>query len=368
MKTTARIVRIDRTTVYTGINALGHLRSVCSPFLFGKNLVFLLTDSNTCKHCLPHLLESNPWLEKSIPLTVDAGEGTKTLQTVTRLWMEMLSHQAGRDSLMITLGGGMITDLGGFVAGGYKRGIPCIHIPTTLLAQVDAAIGGKTAVNLEGVKNQAGFFFLPAAVIADPCFLNTLPSRHLKSGLAEIIKTTLTGNAPIWKKLKNQNVEELLLLPTESTFWQHLINGAITYKNRIVRSDFTEKGNRSILNFGHTIGHAIESFSQTEGTNTLLHGEAVAAGMTGAVWLSSKKTGLPPDERDQIAAFLYKGYGPFPFSHANIPSLVDKMAHDKKKRNGEIRFTLISKPGSPRINMSCQPDEIARALDFCLRF
>jgi 3-dehydroquinate synthase len=368
MKTTSRIVRVDRTTVCTGVNALGKLHAVCKPFLTGKNKVFILTDSNTFQNCLPRLLESNPWLDKSIFLTVDAGEGSKTLQTVARLWGEMLSCQADRDSLMITLGGGMITDLGGFVAGGYKRGITCIHIPTTLLAQVDAAIGGKTAVNLEGIKNQAGFFFLPAAVISDPCFLTTLPPRHLKSGLAEIIKTTLTGNAVLWKKLKNKNVEELLLLPPESPFWQHLINGAITYKNRIVQDDFNEKQSRSILNFGHTIGHAVESFSQTEGAYTLLHGEAVAAGMIGAVWLSSKKSGLTPDERDQIADFLFKGYGPFPFTHGDIPSLIDKMAHDKKNRNGEIRFTLISKPGSPRINMSCQPGEIAQALDFCLRF
>ncbi|MCK9202942.1 MAG: 3-dehydroquinate synthase [Bacteroidales bacterium] len=363
MKLTSRIVQVNHTWIFSGKDALSQFEKYCRASHLGKGKIFILTDSNTREYCLPLLLSKNPWLADSHFLTMPLGEDNKTLETTSRLWLEMMSSQAGRDALMITLGGGMVTDLGGFTAAGYKRGIPCIHIPTTLLGQVDAAIGGKTAVNVNQIKNQIGFFYPPAAVFIYPEFLCTLPVLQIRSGLAEIIKTSLTGNPGLWNRIKQHPVPQLIKTSLDSPLWQHLITSAITYKNQIIARDFTEKKTRAVLNFGHTIGHAVESASHSSGNHPLLHGDAVAMGMICAAWLSSHKTGLPVSERDGIVKYIRHGYGPVPPDY-DPADLIERMGHDKKFRESRIRFTLLEKLGSPKINVVCNPDEINAALKF----
>jgi 3-dehydroquinate synthase len=220
-------------------------------------------------------------------------------------------------------------------------------------------------VNLDGLKNQVGFFCLPAAVFIDPGLLATLPAEHLRSGLGEVIKSALVGNDKLWRRIIKHPVNDLVALPLEHPFWQEMVTGAVSFKHSVVVKDYREQKLRKVLNFGHTIGHALESFSGMGQGRHLLHGEAVAAGMIGALWLSHLKSGLPLAAVQRIKSYLVEGFGRFPFDRSGRKEIMEIMAHDKKNSAG-YRFTLLSAPGRPVTGVRCEHDEIDRALDFYL--
>jgi 3-dehydroquinate synthase len=303
-----------------------------------------------------------PALAGSRVIETVAGEEAKTIDNAIRLWHELQQGGTERSGLLVNLGGGTISDLGGFLAAGYKRGMTYVNIPTSLMGQADAAIGGKTAVNLGGSKNQIGFFYAPDAVFIVPRFLTTLPAGHLRSGFAEIIKSVLTGHARLWRKISDRGVAEILSLPPDHPMWLTLIRYAAAYKNRVVMHDFHEKGIRQTLNFGHTIGHALEAFSQAAWGDQVQHGDAVAAGMICAAFLSSVKVGLPPDELQRISSFLTAGFPHMTLKPEHIRPVMEWMRHDKKNRNGIFRFTLLSAPGKPVLKVICTPGEVEEAL------
>lgn len=378
MKLSNRIITIDRTPIFIGNNALSSIdrfirtmqasrHGMIYPGKEGDSAqlhdeIFILVDPDTRKYCLPILLEKSVSLANVHILETEGGEGSKSLATAEKLWNDLLAAGASRKSLLVNLGGGVISDLGGFVAAGYKRGINYINIPTTLIGQADAAIGGKTAVNLGHIKNQVGFFYAAKAVFIFPGFLKTLPEEHLRSGLAEIIKIALISDAALWRRLLKHPVRLLLQQPVESGLWLNLIAGAVKFKNRVVMNDYRERKLRKVLNFGHTIGHALEGYSQMGPGKPLLHGEAVAAGMICASCLSFHKAGLALADNEAIKTYLSDGFPFYPFDTLAIPAIMELMMHDKKKHNGQIQFTLISKPGYPVINISCNREEILEAL------
>lgn len=324
----------------------------------------ILTDENTRVHCLPLLLERMPELENAMVLVIPAGEQEKTLAGATRIWMELNAAGAGGSTQIICLGGGMVTDLGGFAAAAYHRGLPLTLIPTSLIGQLDAAIGGKTAVNLENLKNQVGFFHVPDFVLIYPPFLNTLPRGHLRSGIAEMVKSYLLGNPESWRRIKKLNVEQLLADVPDDLGWRKWVLPAIKYKVSVVRRDFHEHNLRKALNFGHTLGHAFETLSLGRTSGPLTHGEAVAAGILCESWLSALKTGLAAIHLEEISAFLKKGFPLFDLNAEDIPKILQYLRSDKKNRNGRTAFSLLEKPGKPVINVTCTPDEITDALNY----
>jgi 3-dehydroquinate synthase len=364
MKLSNRIVTVSRTPVFFGKGAYSAIdRSISS---LHPHLIFILVDPNTRIHCLPLLLQQTSTLGDARVIEMDGGEASKSLASAERIWMEMLLAGAGRDTLLVNLGGGVVSDLGGFVAAGYKRGINYINVPTTLMAQADAAIGGKTGVNIGNIKNQVGFFCAAAGVFVVSDFLKTLPLLQLRSGLAEIIKTTLISNGPMWRRLQKNPVSRLLTLPVDSGLWQDLIHATVKYKNKVVEKDFREKKFRKVLNFGHTLGHVFESLSMEDFRVSLLHGEAVAAGMICAAYLSHQKAGLSESDMESITRYLRLGFGHFPVDPSYKSRSMELLQYDKKVQDGKVRFTLITKPGFPLLNVECHPDEISAALDYYL--
>jgi 3-dehydroquinate synthase len=363
MNLSGRITTTDRTRIFCGDSLVpvgSFLKSAGNSF----SRVIILVDENTGHHCLPLLREATPLLESAFVLEVPAGEETKNLQTAMKIWEELLAGGADRKTLLINLGGGMITDLGGFIAAGYKRGISFVNIPTSLIGQVDAAIGGKTGVNFNGIKNQIGFFQSPAAIFISSRFLETLPEEHLRSGMAEIIKCGLAGDRDLWQKVRKMPSSQWL--STHKKKFLDLISGTVAYKNSVVKRDFREKGLRKVLNFGHTIGHALESFSYTPGRKPLLHGEAVAIGMICESFLSNLRDGLDACTLEEIRVTLHKIFPPYAFSVSDIPALISLMEHDKKNRDGKIGFTLLRGIGAARINQSCDHAEIRASLEYYL--
>ena len=362
IKFSNRIITINRTPVFFGNDVL----SALDRFISGMrpNGTFILVDTETRKYCLPLALEKTKALAKAKVIEIDGGEAAKSLENAEKLWHELMVSGAGRSSLLINLGGGVISDLGGFVAAGFQRGINYINIPTSLMGQADAAIGGKTAVNLGSIKNQVGFFHAAAGVFIFPEFLKTLPEPHLRSGLAEIIKSLLIGNAPLWMRLQKNPVPRMLGLPAESAIWQELILAAATYKNKIVCKDYRERKLRKVLNFGHTLGHAFESLTMMNSRQPMLHGDAVAAGMVCAAYLSHRKAALGHDDLYKITTYILDGFGLPAVEPSSKSHIMEIMTHDKKALDGKIGFTLISKPGFPLINVACNNIEISEALDY----
>lgn len=364
MQQTSRITKVHRTHIATGEGSLVQLGRFLKANRRGREKVFILTDKNTRHHCLPVLLEQVPELNHAAVLEIPAGEAVKSLQTAETLWLELLSKGADRDTLLINLGGGVVSDLGGFVASGFKRGIPYINIPTTLIGQADAAIGGKTGVNLGSVKNQVGSFCLPEGVFLYPRFLETLPYEHLRSGFAEVVKSALIGDAVSWHRMEKQGGVRILEMPLNSSFWRETVEKTVSLKLKIVRDDFTERKQRKKLNFGHTVGHALEAFINGAGGEGLLHGDAVAIGMIAEGYLSHKKCGLPMEEFRKMDAFLRATYDADIFKSHDIPQLIERMRHDKKNSGGAIRFSLIRMPGVAVLNVVCTEAEITEALQF----
>ena len=362
-----RVVTISRTRVHCGLNALKDLPKLLASPEYRKSRIFILVDTNTGKDCLPILVGACPLLDSASMFEIEEGEASKSLAVAVKIWSELLSAQADRQSLLINLGGGVVSDLGGFIAAGFKRGISYINIPTSLLGMVDAAIGGKTGVNFQQLKNQVGSFYSPLAVFIDPRFLQTLPDAHIRSGFAEIIKSALISDPVLWRKLLRQGAGNILATDTSERLWQDMIMKTVTFKNRVTCQDFREQKLRKILNFGHTIGHAMESLFLFREQNTLLHGDAVALGMITETWLSHLKAVLSGEEATEIISFLKEGYGSqitdFSASYTRriVGSMYNLLSHDKKNSDGQLRFTLLRAIGKPGINMPASRDEIADA-------
>lgn len=308
--------------------------------------LFILVDSHTHQYCLPSFLSKvKTELEIEI-LEMEPGEDHKTLETCNGIWKVLSELGGDRKSLLINLGGGVVTDLGGFVAAAFKRGIACINYPTTLLAMVDAAVGGKNGVNLDGIKNQIGVIKPTELVVADTSFLKTLPAAEMRSGLAEMLKHGLIYQEEYWKKLTSMDE----LKPEDL---DDLIRESIEIKETIVQQDPKEENLRKSLNFGHTLGHAIETyFLETPERTKLLHGEAVAAGMVMAGYLSREIYSFPGETLEEIKKTILSIYGRIDLHPEDEERIVDLLKFDKKNEGGKINFVLLKKIGEPV--MDCQ--------------
>lgn len=315
--------------------------------------VFVLTDSHSNEHCAPQLL---PYLAVDVPIEIieiEPGEGMKTIATCVELWTLLTEMGADRKSLLINLGGGVITDLGGFVASTFKRGIDFVHIPTTLLGMVDAAIGGKNGVDLGLLKNQVGTITNPKLLIIDSAYLATLPQREMRSGLAEMLKHGLIQDKNYWEQF-------LDLSQLDSSQLETLIYRSVEIKNSIVTQDPTENGIRKALNFGHTLGHAIEShFLTTE--KPLLHGEAIAIGMILEAYLSYEKGLLSKEDYHQIKYVLSDLFEVVTMTQNDIDVLLEYMIHDKKNEYGKVQFALLEGIGNISLNQEADNEMISRA-------
>uniref|UniRef100_UPI0040474FDA 3-dehydroquinate synthase n=1 Tax=Algoriphagus sp. TaxID=1872435 RepID=UPI0040474FDA len=316
---------------------------------FSKLVV--LTDSNTHQFCLPLVQEVVP--PTTVFISVPAGEQHKTLETCSIIWGQMTEAVLDRQALVINLGGGVIGDMGGFCASVYKRGIPFITIPTTLLSQVDASVGGKLGIDFLGFKNHLGVFQLPEAVLIAPEFLATLPQRELRSGYAEVIKHGLIRDATYFRALPSTNWQK--------QDWARIIRHSIEIKKAVVQVDPKESGLRKILNFGHTIGHAIESFYLTR-SQPLLHGEAIAIGMIAEGFLSFEKIGFSFEELNEMSTMLLTIFGKVELDPNDCDRLVELCAQDKKNEGSTQLFTLLPKIGDCNYNIAITREEIKHAI------
>ena len=317
--------------------------------------IAVLTDSNTNRYCLPLLKELLAPVHPAF-IEVPAGEPHKTLDTCQMIWEALFQAGAGRNWCVLNLGGGVIGDMGGFCAGTYKRGIDFIQVPTTLLSQVDASVGGKLGIDFFGVKNSIGLFRDPRAVWADPRFFQTLSARELRSGFAEIIKHALIADEQQWNDL--QTITQL-----ETVDWADWVARSVAIKQQIVAQDPLEKGLRKALNFGHTIGHAVESYF-LETDKPLLHGEAIAIGMICESWLSAEILGLSEAELSAITAFFLKWYGHRALPLDKTEQLLATMRQDKKNEDSRINFSLVPAIGKVEVNQTATIDLIQRSLAF----
>ncbi len=319
--------------------------------------IFILVDTNTNEHCLPSFLYG---LATEVPfeiIEIEAGEPHKNIETCVGIWEALTALQADRKSLFINLGGGVITDLGGFVAATFKRGIDFIHVPTTLLAMVDAALGGKTGVDLGVLKNQIGMFQPPKAILIYDQFLTTLPQNQMRSGLAEMLKHGLIQDPIYWKQLNHlEDLNEHNLLD--------LIQTSVKIKTAIVTNDPFEQNIRKALNFGHTIGHAIESyFLALNPTTPVLHGEAVAAGMIIESYLSYKKELIDFSTYENIKKGIDQYFAPLPLNHENIEAILPYLLHDKKNIGQKIKFVLLQEIGQFVLDQNCEDALIQEAFE-----
>lgn len=318
---------------------------------------FILTDNTTHRLCLP-LIASLESLHGATVITIASGDTNKSLDAVSHVWHSLQAGGATRHSLMINLGGGMVTDLGGFAASCFKRGINFINIPTTLLAMVDASVGGKTGINFGTLKNEIGVFSDSRFVLLDTSFLATLDSENLRSGYAEMLKHGLISDERMWAQLVGFDLDspDLSLLSA-------MLAESVQVKQRIVDQDPHEHGIRKALNVGHTAGHALESWAMRHGC-PILHGYAVAFGIIVEMYLSVTKMGFPTDRMRQTVQFIRRFYGTLAITCDDYTELLELMTHDKKNTAGVINFTLLSNIGDININQTATEEEIKEALDF----
>lgn len=319
--------------------------------------LFVLTDTTTKQLCWP-VVQDYAIMKDAIMITIQPTDEAKTLETLATVWTSLQKGGATRHSLMINLGGGMVTDLGGFAASTFKRGMAYINIPTTLLSQVDASVGGKTGINFGGLKNEIGVFNCASSVILSSTFLRTLDTENMLSGYAEMLKHGLLSSKENWAELLTFDITA----PDYATL-QNLVAKSVAIKEEIVKEDPTEKGIRKALNLGHTAGHAIESLALKEG-RTILHGYAVAWGLLMELYLSARKCGFPAKEMHQMEAYIKEHYGKFLYECKHYETLYNFMSHDKKNQGGNINFTLLGGIGDIRINQTASQDEIEEMLDY----
>lgn len=332
--------------------------------------LFVLCDETTASFCWP-LVSDFECLRPASLITIAPGDTNKTLQALAHVWDCLQQGGATRHSMMVNLGGGMVTDLGGFAASTFKRGIHFINIPTTLLSLVDASVGGKTGINFGGLKNEVGVFNTSDVVILDTQFLATLPDTEMRSGYAEMLKHGLINpdTTSMWSEL----VEYDIAHPDLSEL-QRMVAESVAVKEHVVEVDPLEHGLRKALNLGHTVGHAFESFAmergqrldgtKAPGVGPIPHGYAVAYGIVCELYLSCKKAGFPTEVMHTTVRYINEYYGKMPLSCDDYPTLFELMTHDKKNTAGTINFTLLSGIGDVRINQTATRDEIYEALDF----
>ena len=324
----------------------------------GCKSVFTIVDVTPAAFCLPKLRDTSAAVAGSTVLTVKAGDSEKNLDAAVALWKSLSNGGATRSSMIINVGGGVVTDLGGFVASTFKRGVPYINVPTTLLGAVDAAVGGKTGINFNGLKNEVGAFGQPVATIISTMFFATLPAHEMLSGYAEMLKhALLSGNEALARALSHDASDTAGLLD--------LLRENIKVKADIVASDPKEAGPRKALNLGHTAGHAFEALA-LERKQPIPHGYAVAWGLIVELILSHIALGYPTAHLYPVAQFVKAHYGSHPIACADYPRLLELMAHDKKNASpDEINFTLLRSPGDPVVNSTATPADITAALDIC---
>jgi 3-dehydroquinate synthase len=321
--------------------------------------IFILVDENTLTLCYPQLVSEVEAFKKAEIIEIESGEENKTIEVCIQIWSALSEMKADRSSLFINLGGGVIGDMGGFIASTFKRGIDFINIPTTLLSQVDASVGGKVGIDLNHLKNEIGVFNNPVNVFIDTALLSTLDKRQVLSGFAEMIKHALIADANYWKQIKLADFSSL-------KNFDSLIETSVNIKNTIVQQDPFEKNIRKALNFGHTIGHAVETFfiEKYDNNKILLHGEAIAIGVVCEAYLSNCISKLSSKELKEITSFILSIYKPVKFLEKDFNRLIELMQHDKKNEKGQINFTLISSIGDFKINNSVQADLIIESLKF----
>lgn len=316
----------------------------------------ILVDDNTEKHCLSKIIS---FLPDAKIILIPHGEEEKNLTTCVKIWQDMTNFHLDRKALLINLGGGVIGDMGGFCASTYKRGIDFVQVPTTLLSQVDASVGGKLGVDFKNYKNHIGVFNQPQAVFIDTHFLETLDSREIRSGFAEIIKHCLIQDKAKWK--------ELITIPYEKQNWEDLNKHSVAIKEYVTENDPQEKGLRKILNFGHTIGHAIESFyldialeSNTE--RKFLHGEAIAIGMICESFVAKEKGFIDENELKEISNYLLSIYGHFPMNIKDIDKMISLTIHDKKNENNVVLASLLEEVGKANYNQKLTGEDITNSI------
>ncbi|MGO4911191.1 3-dehydroquinate synthase [Leeuwenhoekiella sp. W20_SRS_FM14] len=322
------------------------------------SILFILVDSNTHESCLAHFLQRVETSQTIEIIEIEPGEEFKNLETCEGVWSALSELNADRQSLLINLGGGVVTDLGGFVACCFKRGIDFINVPTTLLAMVDASVGGKTGVDLGALKNQIGVISNPHLVLVDFTFLNTLPVEELRSGYAEMLKHGLINSESYWNAVKSATYSDIDSLA-------ELVYQSINIKNEVVLEDPFEKGIRKSLNYGHTLGHAIESyFMESIDKTRLLHGEAIAIGMILANYLSTQLTGFDTQKALELSKSILHFYDPVSFNDSDIEAIITLLKYDKKNSHGNIYFVLLEEIGKPRLNQIASNDLIFNAFDY----
>ena len=318
--------------------------------------VFILVDDNTARHCLPKL----PCISASGAevIEIKSGENNKNIDTLSVIWSRLSNGGADRKSLFVNIGGGVIGDMGGLAASLFKRGIRFVNIPTTLLAQVDASCGGKLAVDFQSFKNEIGLFRNPEKVIVDTDFLKTLPECQIVSGFAEMIKHSLLVDDDYFARISQFNPKT-----PDWTLLTELVATSIKIKNEFTSADPTEKGLRKMLNFGHTIGHAVESYSFST-PKPLLHGEAVAVGIICELFLSNHYMGFPLQSLIEVSKLVVSYFPSFRFSMDCYGELLALMQHDKKNTGGKISFSLVSSFGKYEYDVHCSAEDICQSFSF----
>lgn len=317
--------------------------------------IFFLTDGNTSEYCMPILKKYLPDLDNYDLIEIDPGEENKNIDYCIGVWQMLLDFGADRNSLLVNVGGGVVTDMGGFAASTFKRGIDFVQVPTTLLAQVDASVGGKTGIDLGNIKNIIGTFTQPKAVFISTEFLASLGRRQLISGFAEIVKHGLIADAHYYHQLKEADPANL---PAS------VIYRSVQIKNEVVTADPFEKGLRKILNFGHTIGHAVETYSLKNDPNPLLHGEAVAVGMICESYLSFLHHGFRQTDLNDVILYIRSVFPDYVFGADSYEEILRYMQNDKKNVKNNIGFSLLDEIGKCRFNIYLEEDRIIKSLDF----
>ncbi|MBU2651296.1 MAG: 3-dehydroquinate synthase [Bacteroidetes bacterium] len=356
--------RIDISKIHTGWKSLERLNLILDEEEERYTQFLVLTDTNTSGYCYPALQKILGFRGLSCEkVEVASGDTSKSHESCLKIWRFLRGHEAGRHTLLMNLGGGMISDLGGFAASVFKRGVSFLNIPTSLMAQIDAAVGGKTGINFMGVKNQIGTFAFPSAVIVDPAFLETLPQREFVSAFSEMIKYALLSDE---KRIKIINETFPDRFPVDSTGKEDLlklINWGISRKIEIIGADISDRGNRKLLNLGHTVGHALEAWSASSNAHPLLHGEAIGAGLICELFISSELLGFPLPLAEEVAGYILQK-----IPRVSIPddpaALSEFLVQDKKNLKGKLRFTLLESPGKGHIDAEVDFLLVSRSLEF----